>query len=146
MRICVDYRQLNAITLSDSYPMVRIDEAIECLHDRSIFSLLDCRSGYWQVPLAAENRPKSTFICKSGLCRWKVMPFGLKDAPATFQRLMDRVLKSTNNICTLVYFDDILVFSKTQEDHLKHLETVFGLLRSANLSLNLSKCRSCNKK
>ena len=92
LRFCVDYRRLNAKTIKDSYPLPRMDECIDSLGEANIFSTLDCNSGYWQVPLAERDRPKSAFICHSGLYQYVRMPFGLTNAPATFQRTLDILL------------------------------------------------------
>ena len=92
LRCCVDYRRLNAVTVKDSYPMPRMDDTLDALSGSNWFSTLDLKSGYHQVPLAAEDKPKTAFSAGNGLWHWRVMPFGLSNAAATFERLMDSVL------------------------------------------------------
>ena len=103
----MDYRKLNAVTHKDSYPLPRIDETLEALGGSEWFSTLDLKSGYWQVELAEEDREKSAFSAGVGLWQFTIMPFGLCNAPATFERLMDRVLNGVELSTALVYLDDI---------------------------------------
>ena len=141
LRICVDYRKLNAITMKEKYPMPRTDETLEQLHGAKIFSTLDLKSGYWQVPVAKQDRHKTAFVTKYGLFQWTCMPFGLCNAPATFQRLMDVALKGLKWECCLVYLDDVIVYSRTVEEHAKHLRRVFAAIDRAGLKLNADKCK-----
>lgn len=109
-RFCIDYRRLNKITSKDVYPLPRIDDTLDTLQGSSFFSSMDLRSGYWQIPVADIDKPKTAFITSAGLYQFNVMPFGLCNAPATFERMMDTVLRGlTWNIC-LCYLDDIMVF------------------------------------
>ena len=140
LRFCVDYRRLNSVTKRDSYPMPRMDECIDSLGNANIFSTLDCNSGYWQLPIAEGDQEKTTFTCHAGSYKFLRMPFGLRNAPATFQRAMDIILSGVRWKCCIVYLDDIIVFSKNREDHLRHLEEVFRLLRDAGATLRLKKC------
>ena len=140
LRFCVDYRRLNAITIRDSYPLPRMDECIDSLGDAVIFTTLDCNSGYWQVAVAEEDRDKTTFTCHSGTYRYLRMPFGLMNAPASFQRTLDVLLHGFNWRTCLVYIDDVIIFSKSIEEHLSHVEAVLDTLHRAGVTLKLKKC------
>ena len=140
LRFCVDYRQLNRVTRKDSYPLPRVDDALEALAGMKWFSTLDLRSGYWQVKLDEMSKEKTAFSTGSGLWQFKVMPFGLCNAPATFERLMERVLKGLPWRVAMVYIDDILVSGGTFEEHLANLRMVFERLRTAKLKLSPGKC------
>ena len=140
MRFCVDYRKLNAITKKDVFPLPRIDDALDLLGGAQFFSTLDLASGYWQVLMDEETQEKTAFVTHSGLYEFCVMPFGLTNAPATFQRLMEIILNGLARDCCMVYLDDILVFSKTFEEHLDNLKKVFQRLQQAGLCLKPKKC------
>ena len=140
MRFCVDYRQLNQVTKKDSYPLPRIDDMLDALGSSSWFTSLDLASGYWQVEVAPEDREKTAFITQFGTYQFLVMPFGLCNAPATFQRLMDDVLEGILWKFVVVYLDDLNVYSTTFEQHLEHLRIVFERLKKAGLKLNPEKC------
>jgi Reverse transcriptase (RNA-dependent DNA polymerase) len=127
-RFCVDYRRLNSITVRDSYPLPRMDECIESLGDAKIFTTLDCNSGYWQIPVRPEDREKTTFTSHEGLYWFLRKTFGLRNAPATFQRLVDITLSELTCKTCLVYLDDIIVFSKTPAEHMAHLDAVLHRL------------------
>ena len=139
-RFCVDYRKLNALTKKDCYPIPRIDETIDKLGKAKVFTTLDLKSGYWQVGMADVDKDKTAFTTRSGHWHFTVMPFGLCNAPATFQRLMDLVLDEHKYDFTLVYLDDIIVYSDTFENHLKHLDCVFNKIHKAGLTLKINKC------
>ena len=108
---CVDYRRLNAMTVRDTYPIPRMDECLDSLGEANVFTTLDCNSGYWQIPVAEEDRPKTTFTCHAGTYQFNRMPFGLMNAPATFQRMLDILLSGYRWKSCLIYLDDIIIFS-----------------------------------
>jgi hypothetical protein len=140
-RFCVDYRKLNRVTTKDVYPLPRIEDALSRLDGSHYFTILDMQSGYWQVEMNPEDRPKTAFVTADGLYQFKVMPFGLTNAPSTFQRMMDVLLAGLKWNSCLVYLDDIVIFSKTIDEHLVRLEAVLKCLLSANLKLKLTKCK-----
>ena len=140
LRFCIDYRRLNAITRKDVYPLPRVYDILVALGEAKFFTSLDLASGYWQIGLDEDAKEKSAFVTYNGLFEFVRMPFGLCNAPATFQRLMQRVLSGLEYKCCFVYLDDVLVASKTFSDHLAHLREVFTRLRSASLRLKPKKC------
>lgn len=140
MRFCVDFRKLNSITKRDVYPLPRIDDTLDALGKASIFSTLDLQSGFWQLPLNPEDREKTAFSTARGHYEFVVLPFGLTNAPSTFQRVMDYVLRKHKEYC-LVYVDDIIIFSASFEEHLIHLQAVFDSLMEAHLIVKTSKCK-----
>ena len=141
-RFCVDYRKVNEVTRKDAYPLPRVDDTLDTLVGSKLFTTLDLASGYWQVEVAPEDQPKTAFTTPEGLYQFKVMPFGLCNAPATFQCLMDRVLSGLKWSSCLVYFDDIIVVGTTFQEHLHHLTT---RLRGAGLKLKPKKCTLCRQ-
>ena len=139
-RFCVDYRRLNEATIRDAYPLPRMDDHIDSLGEASVFTTLDCNSGYWQIPIREEDRDKTAFTSHAGTFRFLRMPFGLTNAPATFQRTIDLILSRFRWQTCLVYLDDIIIFSKNKVDHLRHVEQVLSVMRDAGLTLKLPKC------
>ena len=139
-RLCIDYRKLNAVTKPDAYPVSRIADMLDALGHSAFFSTLDLASGFWQVEVLSKDREKTTFTTPFGIYEFLVMPFGLINAPATFQRVMDRVFQEFAWKFVLVYIDDIIIYSKMCEEHREHLRTVFTLLKNAGLKINLKKC------
>ena len=143
LRFCVDYRKLTTAVVKDLYPLPRIAEALDKLSGSCYFSTLALTSGCWQVEINPSDRStttKTAFVTQHRLYQFNVMPFGLVNAPATFQRLMERVLAGLQLETCLVYLDDIIIFSKTFDNHLSKLQAVFQRLREANLHLKPQKC------
>jgi len=138
-RLCVDYRKLNSVAKFDAYPMPRVEELFEQIGNAQIISTLDLAKGYWQIPMAATSREMTAFTTPFGLYEFNVMPFGLHNAPATFQRLMNHVLRGAETYASS-YIDDIVVFSQTWQEHLDHLRDVFSRLQQAGLTLRSEKC------
>ena len=139
-RFCADLRRVNAITKKDSYPLPRIAESLDALAGTQYFSSMDLMSGYWQIEMDPESREKTAFVTHAGLFEFNVMPFGLCNAPSCFQRLMECVLRGLNWRIALIYLDDVLVYSRTFDEHLQHLRLVFDRFREAGLKLKPRKC------
>ena len=140
IRLCVDYRRLNAKTKPDAYPLPRIDDSLDALGGAKLFSTLDLASGYHQVAMKDKDREKTAFITPFGLYEYLRMPMGLSTAPATFQRLMQTTMNDLVFQIMLVYLDDLLVYSKNFTEHLERLQIVFNRLREVGLKLNPKKC------
>ena len=140
-RFCVDYRGLNAVTKPDNYPLsLTRSEIFDTMGEAKIFSCLDCQQGYWQVRMAEEDQHKTAFRCHLGLWEFRNMPFGLRNSPATYQRLMSHILSGYTGKFCHVFIDDIICFSTTFEEHLEHLRLIFARLEHANIKLKPSKC------
>ena len=133
MRLCVDYRALNALTIKNKYPLPRIDELLDCLLGATRFSKIDLRTGFHQIRIHPDDTPKTAFQTCYGHFEFLVLPFGLTNAPATFMALMHTVLHPLLDVCVIVYLDDILIYSKDPSEHLQHLEQVLELLRENQL-------------
>ncbi len=140
IRFCCDYRKLNKVTCKDAYPLPRVEESLDALGNAQLFSTLDLTSGYFQVAMSEEDRAKTAVTTPFGLFESTRMPFGLCNAPATFQCLMGVVLGDLTFDILLIYLDDIIVFSKDFESHCQRLEIVFNRLRQHGLKLKPSKC------
>ena len=139
-QFCVEFRKVNDATKKDAHPLPRIDDTLDTLGEAQWFTILDLTSGYWQVEVAPADREKTAFATPDGLYQFRVMPFGLCNTPGTFQRLMERVLQGLHCSTCLVYLDDIVIYSRTIEEHLTRLAEVFTRLREANLKIKPSKC------
>ena len=141
LRFCIDFRRLNNRTEKDSFPMPKMVDTMETMVGARIFSTMDLKSGFWQVKMAEESRPYTAFTVGSlGVYEFLRMPFGLCNAPATFQRLMQNCLSELNLTYALIYLDDIVVFSDTEKEHVKRLAAVFERFRKHGLKLKPSKC------
>ena len=141
-RFCVDYRRLNNSTKKDAFPLPRVDDSLNSLSGQAWFSTLDLASGYWQVRLSEDAKPKTAFATHSGLFQFNVMPFGLCNAPVTFERLMSQVMRGLHWKRCLVYIDDILVFGNNFEAALHCLELVLIRVAEYGLQLKSTKCKS----
>ncbi|GFW12575.1 retrovirus-related Pol polyprotein from transposon 17.6 [Trichonephila clavipes] len=143
-RLCIDYRKLNEVTVSDTYPLPRMDDSLPEAKHTAYISTIDLKSGYHQVKANPADRDKTAFVCPFGTYRFKRMPFGLKNAPATFQRLMDIFRRG---LPVLAYLDDFIIMSPTFEQHLADLEAVFKRLMDFKLRANREKCQqfSCSR-
>ena len=139
IRFCIDFRKVNAQSHFDAYPMPRLEDLIERLGKARYITTLDLCKGYWQVPLAEQDQPYTAFRTPQGLFHFLVMPFGLQGAPATFQRLMDRVLEGTESYAG-AYLDDIVIYSTTWEDHVGHLADILQRIQKAGLTVHPKKC------
>ena len=138
-RFCVDFRELNRVTVKDAFPMPLTEEIFERLHSARVLSLIDLRSGYWQLPVATKDREKTAFCVNGQQYEFVRMPFGLCNAPATFRRLLLQILEDLEGV--VVYGDDIVVFSATPEEHVSQLEAVLQRIREAGLKLSAKKCQ-----
>ncbi|KAM0975566.1 hypothetical protein ACFX13_018871 [Malus domestica] len=140
LRLCVDYRRLNLVTIKNKYPLPRIDELFDQLVGAQYFSKIDLRSGYHQLRVREEDIPKTAFRTRYGLYEFVVMPFGLTNAPAAFMDLMNRLFRPYLDKFVIVFIDDILVYSKTREEHKTHLQIVLQTLLDNQLYAKKSKC------
>ncbi|KAK1423842.1 hypothetical protein QVD17_19151 [Tagetes erecta] len=140
LRMCIDYRDLNKVTIKNRYPLPRIDDLFDQLQGSSYFSKIDLRSGYHQLKIREEDVPKTAFRTRYGHYEFLVMPFGLTNAPAVFMDLMNRVCKPYLDKFVIVFIDDILIYSKTKEAHEQHLKLILELLRKEKLYAKFSKC------
>ena len=142
MRLCIDYRKLNTLTVKDKFPLPKIDTCLDTLNGCEFFSTCDLCWGYWQTEIDERDRDKTAFVARKGQWRFKV----LANAPSQFARIMELVMSGlTYDVC-LVYLDDILIFSKTFNEHLDRLATVFGILDWYALKLKPSKCSLFQRK
>ncbi|GJZ65464.1 putative reverse transcriptase domain-containing protein [Tanacetum coccineum] len=139
-RMCIDYRELNKLTVKNRYPLPRIDDLFDQLQGSSVYSKIDLRSGYHQLRVREEDIPKTAFRTRYGHYEFQVMPFGLTNAPAVFIDLMNRVCKPYLDKFVIVFIDDILIYSKNKQEHEEHLKLILELLKKEELYAKFSKC------
>ena len=141
IRICVDYRELNKLTIKDTYPLPQMEEVQDRLAGAAIFSKLDLQSGYWQLPVDVNDREKTVFSLGPGMGSFEFtrMPFGLCGAPSSFQRLIDKITRGLPFVTT--YLDDILIHPTSEDEHKEHLSSIFSRLKTAGLTLRGRKCQ-----
>jgi hypothetical protein len=140
MRLCIDYSELNKVTVENRYSLPRIDDLFDQLHGSQVFSKIDLRSGYHQLKIKEEDIQKTAFKTRYGHYEFLVMPFGLTNAPATFMDMMNRTFRELVDRCVVVFIDDILIYSKSREEHEEHLSTVLSILRKQKLFAKFKKC------
>ena len=140
LMFCIEYRRLNAKTVPDAYLLPHMDDCLDSLGDAAVFTTLDCNSGYWQVPIAPEDMDKTIFTTHLGTFRHLRMPFGLRNAPAMFQRALDIIFSGVRWQTCLIYLYDVTIFSKDITSHLGHVDEVLTLLAQAGITLKLKKC------
>ena len=140
MRMCIDYCQLNKVTIKNKYPLPRIDDLMDQLQGASVFSKIDLRSGYHQIRVRKEDIPKTAFRTRYGHYEYLVMPFGVTNAPTVFMDYMNRIFHEFLDKFVVVFIDDILIYSKSTEEHSEHLRIVLQILKERKLFAKLSKC------
>jgi hypothetical protein len=140
IRLCVDYRKLNEVTIKNNYPLPKIEDLFDQLNGAKMFSKIDLRTGYHQLKVRESDIPKTSFTTRYGLFEYTVMSFGLTNIPTYFMNLMNKVFMKFLDKFVVVFIDDILVYSKTKEEHAEHLRLVLGTLREHQLYAKFSKC------
>jgi hypothetical protein len=140
LRLCIDYRGLNEVTRKDAYPLPRVDDTLDELKDANFYTHLDLASCFWQVRVRDHDVHKTAFQTPNGLMEWVAMPFGMCNAPATFQRMMNDILRDFLHKFGIVYLDDVCIYSRTMEEHPEHLRLVLQRFKEEGLKLRLKKC------
>lgn len=141
VRLCADYRKLNEATVADRYPLPNLNDLLHRIGKPKAITLLDLRSGYWQIPVDEADKSKTAFVCEFGLFQFNRMPFGLRNAPACFQRAMDQLKAQMPSITVLAYLDDLAILSESIDEHIDHANTVLETMNKYNLRLRRDKCR-----
>ena len=139
IRICIDCRKLNEVTMPDSYPLPRVQDCLDALQGGSWFSTLDCTSGYFQVQTHSDDMGKTAFVCQKTFFAFQVLPLGLVNSPATYQSSIELIMSGIQYENCLIYLDDLIVYSKTFRDHIQRLDEVFTRISNANLKFALTK-------
>jgi len=145
VRPCGDYRRLNDVTVSDAFPIPNATENLEFVGQAKVFSTFDLTKGYYQIPIALEDRPKTALWSSMGLFQYTVMPFGLKNAPKVFQRMMNNILEPMLRKTAMVYIDDVITYSETHEEYSEHVRQFFGLIKESRMTLNPKKIQPMRK-
>jgi len=140
LRLCTDFRKVNAVTVPDPFPLPRVKDLLDKVGKAQFLTKLDMTRGYWQVPLDKDSVPISAFVTLFGHFQWRYMPFGLRNAPATFSRLVIKLLEGMDDFSG-AYLDDIINYSTDWKNHLKDIRAVLSRVRDANLTLSPSKCQ-----
>ncbi|UYV70155.1 hypothetical protein LAZ67_7002015, partial [Cordylochernes scorpioides] len=144
-RLCIDYRKLNQKTVPEHTPIPLIEQIIDRLSQSKIYTILDVKNAYWHIPIDEKDRHKTSFVTQLGCYEWNRLPYGLKNAPSQFERIMKSVFTKHNIHYALNYFDDIIIHSKTYEEHIKHLDDILGTFEQEDIKLNLNKCKFLQK-
>ncbi|UYV78462.1 hypothetical protein LAZ67_16001480, partial [Cordylochernes scorpioides] len=144
-RLCIDYRKLNQKTVPEHTPIPLIEQIIDRLSQSKIYTILDVKNAYWHIPIDEKDRHKTSFVTQFGCYEWNRLPYGLKNAPSQFERIMKSVFTKHNIHYALNYFDDIIIHSKTYEEHIKHLDDILGIFKQEDIKLNLNKCKFLQK-
>ncbi|UYV68123.1 hypothetical protein LAZ67_5003116, partial [Cordylochernes scorpioides] len=144
-RLCIDYRKLNQKTVPEHTPIPLIEQIIDRLSQSKIYTILDVKNAYWHIPIDEKDRHKTSFVTQLGCYEWNRLPYGLKNAPSQFERIMKSVFTKHNIHYALNYFDDIIIHSKTYEEHIKHLDDILGIFEQEDIKLNLNKCKFLQK-
>ena len=136
-RFCVDYRKLNSVVRAERWPLRRVDEILDGMKGSSVFTTIDLFKVYWQIKMDEACKEKAAFICQHGTFQFEVLPFGLINSQATFQRMMERILLRVNNV--RCYVDDVVIFPGNEEEQLNHLQNVFVILKENGVRLKIKK-------